>query len=900
MIPEDHSYFQSNIERYKNYDPLAAEIIEKSNADPWRFFLTHVGELNLYKKTEKKNYFYHSPDGALKEAFEWYQSTNFKIYNIAYIFGIGLGYFYEPLKEWLSESPERTVIFLEDDPAVLKRFFETRRAEKLLLDPQVYIQLIPALRKETVSEFQDKLQDIFKAFYDKNGFFSSLPLYSKVKAKECEEIRKQIFFGNKAHQIVNTEMVVGITDTMKNVYYKLLRMEGSVSFSALEGKLKNVPALICGAGPSISKEIPLIKEYQDKVLLIGSGTGANVLTASGIFPHLIMGLDPTSSQASRFRANNAFEVPLCFKMRFSENAYKMHQGPKIYVRGFEGPLDPSWLEKRLGLDDHITIPSGISSSNFAIEIAYRLGCNPIILAGIDMAYKDNKRYPENISAHPGDKNIVREEWGAKRETLFDYRKKDGKIILTKTDWLFESLIISDFQEAHPELQIINSTLEGLPIDRVLELPLNEALRRYASSDQELFIFLQALILRQSPLALDKNHILDTIKEWLKSLNEIVQETKAMAEEIESLSIKKGSLFENEEKLKEKLKGYDKKLKEIIAFPQLKKLYSEILSGKLYSRKKILKSHKEIFSDEEVNELKKRLLVYEYEFYEDIAKRHATILENEIADYEKNVPMISNTQVKPFVIPKKYFFNDTTLEINDSELNIHLKSSFKMGDLKERKTLQEGSLFKISHYLNGKLHGPSLFYGKNQELLAEEWYFDGVKQGKALLFYQSGKVYALLKRKDGKKEGDQVYFFESGIMRSKIHFKNDLLEGSSEFYFPSGQKKREFSFKEGKQEGPEKMWNENGVLIFSGEFQEGKPIKEALSFYDNGILSQRIIFSGFKIMEESEWNNKGELIRHHKHDSMDGSKEHLKALKDLKKEIKKLNQLRGPEKDGRFW
>src|SRR5580698_10171361 len=52
--------------------------------------------------------------------------------DIVYIFGIGLGYHYRALKNWVKEKQDRRLIFLEDDLAVIQALVQTEHAGFLL------------------------------------------------------------------------------------------------------------------------------------------------------------------------------------------------------------------------------------------------------------------------------------------------------------------------------------------------------------------------------------------------------------------------------------------------------------------------------------------------------------------------------------------------------------------------------------------------------------------------------------------------------------------------------------------------------------------------------------------------------------------------------------------------
>ena len=56
---------------------------------------------------------------------------------VIYVYGVGLGYFYDAAKDWLKKDPHHHVVFLEDNLAVIHRLFETERGSEILRNNQV-------------------------------------------------------------------------------------------------------------------------------------------------------------------------------------------------------------------------------------------------------------------------------------------------------------------------------------------------------------------------------------------------------------------------------------------------------------------------------------------------------------------------------------------------------------------------------------------------------------------------------------------------------------------------------------------------------------------------------------------------------------------------------------------
>ncbi|HEY5259233.1 MAG TPA: hypothetical protein VIJ46_01195, partial [Rhabdochlamydiaceae bacterium] len=74
---------------------------------------------NAYELKDEKSL--HSSD-IEKEVAGWHSKLPLDRAEILYVYGIGLGHYYAPIKAWLAEKRERALVFLEDDIGALAAF----------------------------------------------------------------------------------------------------------------------------------------------------------------------------------------------------------------------------------------------------------------------------------------------------------------------------------------------------------------------------------------------------------------------------------------------------------------------------------------------------------------------------------------------------------------------------------------------------------------------------------------------------------------------------------------------------------------------------------------------------------------------------------------------------------
>jgi len=164
------------------------------------------------------------------------------------------------------------------------------------------------------------------------------------------------------------------------------------------GVLKDVflhkPAVVVAAGPSLDKQLPLLREIQDRVVIIGIGQTTNALRQAGIEPHILHVLESTDvshqltaggDTGDLITAPSADAHPAIFdipsRARFAVTTSSSAMG--VWVAGATG-------EKNFSI-------GGGTVAHGAVGIGLLLGCNPIALIGQDLAFTDGRVYAANSS-----------------------------------------------------------------------------------------------------------------------------------------------------------------------------------------------------------------------------------------------------------------------------------------------------------------------------------------------------------------------------------------------------------------------------------------------------------------------------------------------------------------------
>src|ERR1700728_4190309 len=166
MKQKNEALFQANLERFARFWPKTALRLETQDTDnkELKWVLTKKGEPNLAKTAGREKIYYHSQEGAVDEAKRWSEEVSPLGIRVLFVYGIGLGYYYDALEEWLSFDPMRFLIFIEDDLEVLRKFLETERAARILTNTQVIVHYFPTPGERDWGKFRLSFDISLKAF----------------------------------------------------------------------------------------------------------------------------------------------------------------------------------------------------------------------------------------------------------------------------------------------------------------------------------------------------------------------------------------------------------------------------------------------------------------------------------------------------------------------------------------------------------------------------------------------------------------------------------------------------------------------------------------------------------------------------------------------------------------
>lgn len=448
-------------------------------------------------------------------------------------------------------SKSRKLIFVKgiDSAAILKNlvsYFDSAEAEFVVIEPSTD-RLCRVLSEEDIQPWlnhprihwwiQRSPEEFFADAYDflrtpSRLFHMTSALFVSGASLEESDIQYFVEVEDEwlACQKQRMRSLGGIEDSrcgFLNVVKNKNFIERSPGIDLLKGKFSNVPAIVVATGPSLRKSLPLLKELQDKVLLIAADASLKILIDANITPHFVCSIERDEGPKSFFdsidaRQSNLVAFPLV---------------PSSVLEAFNGPQWVAYRDYGYFFYMNHELPKGILSSSSSVahmclRLAQYLDCSNIALVGQDLAYD-----PKTLQSHP--EGIAVADWSSTR-SLEEIQKKAaaenlGDVFFVEgnleTSVPTNSVYFSFMKEFSWELSqgrssVTNCTDGGAKIPNMLWKSLTEWAHGLPSQ-QDLFLRIQEARKEFKPGSLTFKSIREFLQELNNRWSELIPLLKAL-------------------------------------------------------------------------------------------------------------------------------------------------------------------------------------------------------------------------------------------------------------------------------------------------------------------------------------------------------------------------------------
>ncbi|EAJ5028788.1 motility associated factor glycosyltransferase family protein [Campylobacter jejuni] len=268
----------------------------------------------------------------------------------------------------------------------------------------------------------------------------------------------------------------------------------SIPFQRILSERKNKfeNAIVVSAGPSLAKQLPLLKAYQDKAVIFCADGALSMLEKEGIIPDYVTNLDFTDL-AMKFFQNKENKTSL--------NMLSCATHPSLvhFLDNKSVVLRDDPLYQRFNLNDFGYIDTGTHVSHFSYTLALALGFKNIIMIGQDLAFDEEGNshskgfdFGEKFSGEENIDKLKVTAYAGKGEVLTHITWNDYRIKL-------EYLFACNDQKA----KFYNATEGGARISFTEELSFKECCEKFLIKEKPKFELPKSLTKNRSDKLLVK-------------------------------------------------------------------------------------------------------------------------------------------------------------------------------------------------------------------------------------------------------------------------------------------------------------------------------------------------------------------------------------------------------------
>lgn len=444
-------FFNKNIKLLEKKYPLIYKDIIKiiPNEDNYEIIKTRTNQFTLKINQNNKSYFLHSRYNPIREAKNIAEENYNESVKNYIIFGLGFGYHVEQL---MLMARNANFLIIETNKEVFKLALEYVDLSNIISSQRVNLYVT-----DDIVKISEVLKDIFSLSDIKivlhNTSMKVIPDNLVDIKYLLEEYRMKEFSFDKFAPLLEENFKSNIYNYDENV-------------DILFNKFKDIPLYIVSAGPSLDKNIKELKKAKGKGIILSVGRAVRSLLEENIKPDLIIITDPANYLYNMQLKGLDINVPIIVLSTCDRNVMLKYKGKKLiaFQKGY--PL----AEKYAKNNNHKLIETGGSVATTALDVAIKMGCNPIIFVGQDLAFTDNRTH----SKYTFSKDITIHDNLRKIEDVYGNTVYTPKNLYSYLRWIQNRI------KREKNITFIDATEGGARIAGTKILTLKETIEKYSN------------------------------------------------------------------------------------------------------------------------------------------------------------------------------------------------------------------------------------------------------------------------------------------------------------------------------------------------------------------------------------------------------------------------------------
>ncbi len=463
FTPTQKELFNKNIEALSNL--FLKESLKEIKSSKFELILGKDNlDINL-KDTSDNTFLYENVIDELNSMLNTY-NDKYLLYPVLYFYGFGNGILFKAL---LQNKNHQHIVVFEKDIEIIWIMFHILDFSHELQSARLMILQTSSLDIELFSNFcSSKPFFQFSRIY----FLELMSHYYERFHEDVLELNKKLVQDFKDFILSHGNDPLDALQGIEQFVYNLPQMITHPSYKELLSKRKGISdtAIIVSTGPSLTKQLPLLKKYASKATIFCADSSYPILAKHGIKPDYVLSLERIPLTSEFFNNDfGEFDKDILFVLK----SY-VHPHTTKYLqknnRNFMLVSTYASFINYLKLDDFGYFNMGFSVANMNFLLAIHLKHKNIVLIGQDLAYaKDGLSHTKdysNLDKHEG--HFQRDKNKYTTQAYGDNGKVESSFVWT----LFRHNFEQDVANAKKNYYITtyNCTEGGARIEGTIEKP----------------------------------------------------------------------------------------------------------------------------------------------------------------------------------------------------------------------------------------------------------------------------------------------------------------------------------------------------------------------------------------------------------------------------------------------
>lgn len=397
-------------------------------------------------------------------------SNEVKNYEHVLFYGVGLGYHIE---EFMNRYPEYSFSMYEPYVEIFKQYLNKKNINELPTHrlKNIFIERSCEERKRFLESLTHNIQERILLIV--------LPSYQQIFNKKFQQ------FSEDFKAAVNSKRHSNYVDNLFSARWTLNSLINfpktiqtpNILQNDFKSCFKDKPLIIVSAGPSLEDDYENLRYIKENKLayIFAVGSANRALIAQNIMPDAVCTYDPQGHNYNVFASmieRGITSVPMIYGTSVGFETLDMYRGPKLHMFTSQDTVSPYYLKNKDGshldfIDDSPTIAA------VTFQLAAKLGCNPIIFSGQNLAFKNDQFYSKDVEYKETSRSIkVKEE---DREKVLLVEDVYGNQVETTPSFNKMRDYIEFLLKRFSNVEVINTTKGGAAIAGSVFKPLEELL-----------------------------------------------------------------------------------------------------------------------------------------------------------------------------------------------------------------------------------------------------------------------------------------------------------------------------------------------------------------------------------------------------------------------------------------